>query len=131
MLTPAGRSALHHRLLGRERSTSRAESVAGGRAVQVEPEALVVDALGVATRGILVGRQHAPAEVALGWLIALSASWAIAVDDAGVFEAWTRLGVTVAIAIPLVFGASILRAAGAVSTATRWLTEMSHNDNTH
>ena len=63
---------------------------------------------------------HAPAEVALGWLVAFSASWAIAVQDASVVEAWTRLGVAVAIALPIVFGASILRAAGAISPGTRW-----------
>ncbi|HUP19006.1 MAG TPA: DUF4153 domain-containing protein, partial [Gemmatimonadota bacterium] len=63
---------------------------------------------------------HAPVEVGLGWLVAFSASWAIAVQDAGVLEAWTRLGIAVAIALPIVFGASILHAAGAIEGPTRW-----------
>jgi hypothetical protein len=62
----------------------------------------------------------APVEVALGWLVAFSASWAIAVQDAGVLETWTRLGVAVAIALPIVFAASILRAAASIRPATRW-----------
>ena len=62
----------------------------------------------------------APVEVALGWLVAFSASWAIAAQDAGVLETWTRLGIAVAIALPLVFGASILRASDSIRPSTRW-----------
>lgn len=62
----------------------------------------------------------APVEVVLGWILALSASWAIAAGRAIVFETWTRLGISVAIAIPIVFGASILHAAGAIRGGTRW-----------
>jgi hypothetical protein len=65
--------------------------------------------------------RYAPVEVAMGWLIALSASWAIAVDNANVLETWTRLGIAVAIALFPTFGASILRAADAISARRRWL----------
>ncbi|MEN8374593.1 MAG: DUF4153 domain-containing protein [Gemmatimonadota bacterium] len=65
--------------------------------------------------------RYAPVEVAMGWLIAASASWAIAVDNADVLETWTRLGIAVAIALFPTFGASILRAADAIPARRRWL----------
>ncbi|MBD0320746.1 MAG: hypothetical protein ICV87_10460, partial [Gemmatimonadetes bacterium] len=60
---------------------------------------------------------HAPVEVLMG--LALAATFTIAVRDTG-SDWWIRIFVAAVIALPLVFGASVLRARGVLSPAARW-----------
>lgn len=60
---------------------------------------------------------HAPVEVLMG--VALAVTFSIAVRDEG-SDWWIRIFVAAVIALPLVFGASVLRARGVLSGASRW-----------
>ena len=60
---------------------------------------------------------HAPVEVLMG--VALAVTFSVSVRDPD-SEWWIRIFVAAVIALPLVFGASVLRARGVLSDAARW-----------
>ena len=66
-----------------------------------------------------VAATSAPVEVALGLLLAITLSAEV---RSGAFreEDWVRLAASAALAFPLVFSASVLRARGVISPAVRW-----------
>lgn len=60
---------------------------------------------------------HAPVEVLMGVALAVTFSVSIREQDA---EWWVRVFVAAVLALPLVFGASVLRARGVLSKGARW-----------
>ncbi len=64
--------------------------------------------------------RHAPVEVALGVLLALTLSVQLRNASPDTWEAWMRFAAGAWLALPVVFAASALRFRGAVSTPARW-----------
>lgn len=61
---------------------------------------------------------HAPVEVLMG--VTLAVTFSVAIRQTGGEDWWMRVLAAAVLALPLVFGASVLRARGVLSPAARW-----------